>query len=139
MCQTLLLATSHSGNLLVYCLSSPAFRKRLYMKLSCKQSSDSRKSNVQNIALHDVRRRHDENGENAPTLGYSLSDRITTKNLKTQFCPKILQDTTQHFHLNGENNEQRFAFLITRTTTLSTTLSTTTLPEMQLSHRNNSI
>ena len=39
--QTVLLATSHSCNLVIYCLSNPAFRKKLYRKLLCRQSTGS--------------------------------------------------------------------------------------------------
>ena len=35
--QTLLMATSHSVNLIIYCLSNPAFRKKVYRKY-CRQT-----------------------------------------------------------------------------------------------------
>ena len=144
LCQNLLLATSHSCNLLVYCLSNPAFRKKLYVKLMRKQSSDSSFSNSPTVALHNLSQRRGYRGtllNNATSstmstsskpsakLRHSLSVRVTTRNSIRHFYSKASRSSNQP--LIAEYKESRTNSIATRTTMIHR--------EIPLLRRNNSI
>ena len=143
LCQTLLMATSHSCNLLVYCMSNPAFRRKLYIRILRKQGSISSISNTPTVALHNLSQRRigsrgpmskDDSStislKSQPKLRHSLSTRVRTTNEKRQFCSNTLQESDRPLHLNVEYKASRAASITTREAMLH--------PEMPMLRRYNS-
>ena len=149
LCQTLLLATSHSCNLLIYCLSNPRFRKRLYMKLLHRQANESSQSNTPTFALQTIPQRvgyrrpiipsrdmHQINRNTSCSLPsklrHSQDDRLNTTNPQGRHSlKKTSSKSTQSSQLNVEYSELTFGSIITCTTAVSC--------EKSLKGRSNSI
>ena len=143
LCQTLLLAISHSCNLLIYCMSNPAFRKKLYVRILQKQPSISSISNTPTIALHNLSQRigyREAISKNhslttslklQPTLRHSLRTRGPTTTTKGQFCFRTLQESNRPLHLNVEYKASRAGSITTRAKMLD--------PEMPMLRRHNSV